>query len=67
MWKVTFLWHDYETFDSLLETTIIVGGTIMEEMVSMLCDEILKSYQAGFKEGIKIGYEAGANSLQDGQ
>ena len=39
----------------------------MEEMVSMLCDEILKSYQAGFKEGIKIGYEAGANSLQDGQ
>lgn len=35
----------------------------MEEMVSMLCDEILKSYQAGFKEGIKIGYEAGANSL----
>ena len=64
---MTFLWHDYETFDSLLETTIIVGGTIMEEMVSMLCDEILKSYQAGFKEGIKIGYEAGANSLQDGQ
>ena len=39
----------------------------MEEMVSMLCDEILKSYQVGFKEGIKIGYEAGANSLQDGQ
>ena len=68
MWKVTFLWHDYETFDSLLETTILVGGnTIMEEMVSMLCDEILKSYQAGFKEGIKIGYEAGANSLQDDQ
>ena len=67
MWKVTFLWHDYETFDSLLETTIIVGGTIMEEMVSMLCDEILKAYQAGFKEGIKIGYEAGANSLQDDQ
>ena len=64
---MTFLWHDYETFDSLLETTIILGGTIMEEMVSMLCDEILKSYQAGFKEGIKIGYEAGANSLQDGQ
>lgn len=39
----------------------------MEEMVSMLCDEILKAYQAGFKEGIKIRYEAGANSLQDGQ
>ena len=39
----------------------------MEEMVSMLCDEILKAYQAGFKEGIKIGYEAGANSSQDDQ
>ena len=39
----------------------------MEEMVSMLCDEILKSYQAGFKEGIKIGYEAGANSSQGDQ
>ena len=39
----------------------------MEEMISILCDEILKSYQAGFKEGIKIGYEAGANSLQDDQ
>ena len=39
----------------------------MEEIVSMLCDEILKAYQAGFKEGIKIGYEAGANSLQDDQ
>lgn len=39
----------------------------MEEIVSMLCDEILKSYQSGFKEGIKIGYEAGANSLQDDQ
>ena len=39
----------------------------MEEMGSMLCDEILKSYQAGFKEGIKIGYEVGANSLQDDQ
>ena len=65
---MTFLWHDYETFDSLLETTIIVGGnTIMEEIVSMLCDEILKAYQVGFKEGIKIGYEAGANSLQDDQ
>ena len=68
MWKVTFLWHDYETFDSLLETTILVGGnTIMEEMVSMLCDEILKAYQAGFKEGIMIGFVAGAYSLQDGQ
>ena len=65
---MTFLWQDYETFDSLLETTILAGGnTIVEEMVSMLCDEILKAYQAGFKEGIKIGYEAGANSLQDGQ
>ena len=65
---MTFLWHDYETFDSLLETTILAGGnTIVEEMVSMLCDEILKAYQAGFKEGIKIGYEAGANSLQDDQ
>ena len=39
----------------------------MEEIVSMLCDEILKAYQAGFKEGIKIGYEAVANFLQDGQ
>ena len=39
----------------------------MEEMVSMLCYEILKAYQAGFKEGIKIGYEAGANSLQNDQ
>ena len=39
----------------------------MEEIVSMLCDEILKTYQASFKEGIKIGYEAGANALQDGQ
>ena len=39
----------------------------MEEMVSMLCDEILKAYQAGFKEGIKIGYEAGANSSQGDQ
>ena len=39
----------------------------MEEMVSMLCDELLKAYQAGFKEGIKIRDEAGANSLQDGQ
>ena len=39
----------------------------MEEMVSMLCDEILKAYQAGFKEGIKIGYEAGTNPLQGDQ
>ena len=39
----------------------------MEEMVSMLCDEILKAYQVVFKQGIKIGYEAGANSLQDYQ
>lgn len=39
----------------------------MEEMISILCDEILKSYQAGFKEGIKIGYEADTNSLQDDQ
>lgn len=39
----------------------------MEEIVSMLCDELLKAYQAGFKEGIKIGYEAGSNSLQDDQ
>ena len=39
----------------------------MEEMVSMLCGKILKAYQAGFKEGIKIGYEAGVTSLQDGQ
>ena len=39
----------------------------MEEMVSMLCDEILKAYQVGFKEGIKIGYEAGTNPLQGDQ
>lgn len=39
----------------------------MEEIVSTLCDEILKAYQAGFKEGIKIGYEAGANSLEGDQ
>lgn len=39
----------------------------MEEMFSILCDEILKAYQAGFKEGIKIGYEAGANSSQGDQ
>ena len=39
----------------------------MEEMLSMLCDEILKAYQAGFKEVIKIVYEAGANYLQDDQ
>ena len=65
---MTFLWHDYEISDSLLEITILVGGnTVMEEIVSMLCDEILKAYQAGFKEGIKIGYEAGANSLEGDQ
>ena len=39
----------------------------MEEMISILCDEILKSYQAGFKEGIKIGYKAGTNPLQGDQ
>ena len=39
----------------------------MEEIVSMLCDELLKAYQAGFREGIKIGYEAGSNSLDGDQ
>lgn len=39
----------------------------MEEIVSMLCDELLKAYQAGFQEGIKIGYEAGSNSLDGDQ
>ena len=34
----------------------------MEEMVSMLCGKILKAYQAGFKEEIKIVYEAGTSS-----
>ena len=31
---MTFLWHDYETLNSLLETTVLVGNSLMEEMVS---------------------------------